>query len=253
MTDVLRRKKVMPKIDMEEYLKLPFRQTNNMTQKLGAVIGGSDNRTKVTDIAAEPYNAIVRLLMNVNGVEYRGTGFMVGSDVMLTAGHNIYDHETNKYCDNIDVVDKNGDLYQVYDYQIDPRFESDSSDRYDWAVAKVAVKPGKSRPYMKFKRMDEGTSPKVTGADGELAGFPAEVRAVDTTDMYTETGEITSYVEAEKLLNYSIDTSGGNSGSPLIYRIDKTPYAIGIHVSGSSSGNTARAIDENISNIISSL
>lgn len=243
----------MPRIDMEEYLKLPFRQINYMTEKLGAVIGGSDNRIKVADISAEPYDAIVRLLIDVDGVEYRGTGFMVKPNVMLTAGHNIYDHDANKYCDKVYVVDKNGDLYQVYDAQIAPQFMLDSSDKYDWAVAKVAVKPGETGHYMKFKRMDERTSPDVTGKEGEVAGFPAEVRDVDTTDMYTEMGKITSYVEAEKLLNYSIDTSGGNSGSPLIYCIDGTPYAIGIHVSGSGSGNTARAIDENISNIINRL
>lgn len=246
----------MPRIDVEEYLKLPFRQSVNMSntmQKLGAIIGGNDNRTKVDDISAEPYNAIVRLLIDVDGVEYRGTGFMVKPDVMLTAGHNIYDHDAKKFCDKIDVVDKNGDLYQVYDYRIAPQFQSDSADKYDWAVAKVAVKPGETPHYMKFRRMDESTSPKVTGTDGEVAGFPVEVRDVETADMYTETGKITSYVEAEKLLNYSIDSSGGNSGSPLIYRIDGTPYAIGIHVSGDSSGNTARAIDENISNIISRL
>lgn len=243
----------MSRIDMEEYLKLPFRQTRNMAEQLGAIIGGSDDRTKVADISAEPYNAIVRLLINVDGVEYRGTGFMVKPDVMLTAGHNIYDHDAKKFCDSVHVVDKNGDLYQVYDFEIDSKFKSDSSDKYDWAVAKVAVKPGETAQYIKFKRMDESASPKVTGNNGEVAGFPVEVRDVDTTDMYTEKGEITSYVAAEKLLNYSIDTSGGNSGSPLIYCIDEIPYAIGIHVSGSSRRNTARAIDENISNIINSL
>lgn len=243
----------MPKIDMEEYLKLPFRQTNNTEEKLGAIIGGSDNRAKVTDTSAEPYNTIVSLLINVNGKEYRGTGFMVKPNVMLTAGHNIYDRDAKKDCDKMYVVDKNGDLFEVYEWEIDPQFKLDRSSKYDWAVAKVAVKPGKTRPYMKFKRMDESTSPKVTGTDGEVAGFPVEVRAVETADMYTETGKITSYIEAEKLLKHSIDTSGGNSGSPLIYRIDGTPYAIGIHVSGSSSSNTARAIDENISNIISRL
>ena len=243
----------MPRIDMEEYLKLPVRQTHSMTQKLGAVIGESDNRTMVADTSAEPYNAIVRLLIDVDGVEYRGTGFMVKPNVMLTAGHNIYDHDANKYCDRVYVVDRNGDLYQVYDAQIASQFKSDSSDKYDWAVAKVSVKPGETAHYMNFKRMDESISPNVTGRDGEIAGFPMEVRAVTTEDMYTEMGKITSYVEAEKLLNYSIDTSGGNSGSPLIYYIDGTPYAIGIHVSGNSSGNTARAIDKDISDIINSL
>lgn len=223
-------------------------QHNSTIPKIMSVgkIFGSDERVRVSNTALQPYSAIMRLLIIVDGVEYQSTGFMIKPNVMLTAGHNIYDHSAQKYSDKVYVLDSVGMRHEVYDAVIPEEYKKYRMGTYDWAVAKVAVKPGQTFSTINIINMDGPNAPDVVNNSAEIAGFPVEVRDVTTSDMYTETGNIMAYDNADKLLNYKIDTSGGNSGSPVIVYIDTVPYAIGIHVRNSEDCNIARAIDDNI-------
>ncbi len=220
--------------------------------RVGKVFG-NDDRKRVTDMEKAPYNAIVRLLIIVNKVQYLGTGFMIKPGVMLTAGHNIYDHDAQKYSDEVYVLGKDGTRYKVYDAVIPEEFKTYRVGKYDWAVTKVAVLPGVTVPCLGYLNMDASDVPDPVGNAAEVAGYPVEVRGVTTQDMYTETGNITAYDRTDKLLNYTIDTSGGNSGSPVIVYKDTVPYAIGIHVRNSENCNIAKAIDDTVVRAINAL
>lgn len=144
------------------------------------------------------------------------------------------------------MVGGDGNLYQVYKYIMDPHYKDICLPKYDWAVAAVSVVPGKTAPYLSIQNTDDADCPVLTGHEGEVAGYPASVRGTRIRDMYTEKGNIQNYSDTDKELRYRIDTSGGQSGSPVIIYKDGVPYAVGIHNSGTKGCNIGRAIDTEI-------
>jgi len=71
--------------------------------------------------------------------------------------------------------------------------------------------------------MDGVDAPDIVNKNAEFAGYPIAVRDVTTKDMYMEIGDITYYNKTDKLLSYTINTSGGNSGFPVIVYIEAVP------------------------------
>lgn len=234
-------------INMKEYCKLSFCPAPHNVGK----VFDTDDRTQVGDISKAPYNAIVRLLIEDKGTSYQGTGFMVKPGVMVTAGHNVYNFTAKKFYDKISALDNATQTWhQAFNIAIDPLFPKDNSAPHDWAVVAVAVDPGKTVPCLSILRMDQSDSPDVTKTTEEIAGFPLYVRDVETENMYTETGTILFHDKDATTFQYRIDTSGGNSGSPIILYKDSVPYAIGIHVESDTSYNRGKAIDQAIVNAI---
>ena len=52
----------------------------------------NDTRTKVSDPLDFPYSAIGFLSLNYGLKTYRGSGFLVGPNIVLTAARNLYIH-----------------------------------------------------------------------------------------------------------------------------------------------------------------
>lgn len=82
----------MERIDWKTYYKQRY---VGFPQPVGVVFG-EDNREKVEDAGVSPYNAILRLMLETEGTKARGTGFMIGQGLMLTAAHVMYDYKKDK-------------------------------------------------------------------------------------------------------------------------------------------------------------
>lgn len=216
---------------------------------------GDDDREQVTDVQIPPYNAIWRLHIIIGGIAYGGTGYMIKPGVLLTAGHNIYSRKSGEFT-NVYAIDREGGKHEVYGLYVPKEFERFNTAEYDWAVIKIATDPGKTYSCIDIINMDNPIVPSVLENDAEIAGFPVKVRDVTTKAMYKEAGKLIGYDNNTKTLKYKIDTSGGNSGSPVIVYVETKPYAIGIHVkaTGTNAGengyNFARAIDDKIVEVI---
>jgi V8-like Glu-specific endopeptidase len=66
-----------------------------------------------------------------------------------------------------------------------------------------------------------------------IAGFPGEHNLIHPGTMYRDTDRIEAVATADGLLRYPVDTSPGNSGSPVwLLGSGETRIQIGVHISG---------------------
>lgn len=250
---VKRRVKYMGEITLEN--KTSAREPEQYG--LGVVIDGKDDRKKVEDEACEllPYCAIAYVEMKYGTENYRGTGFMVTPNVMLTAAHNVYDFDEKKECDEFKAT-VYGKTISCTDWIFCNAYRKDRQCKNDWAAVYVEIPESDSVQTMNYLMPGTEDMPEVSGENAEIAGFPAEAAGIETAALYTEKGEIKEFDNLNKVLEYAIDTSGGNSGSPVMHKRDDGSYwAIGIHNKGveKKQVNRARAIDGDIKAAIRSL
>lgn len=222
---------------------------------------GDDNRTLVTNTNTGLYkyagNIIAKYNVtnlktgNIDTLYYGSTGFMEGSDLLLTAGHAVYGDVTSgneEYEDNIfnprfpDEVyyypARNGDSkpyggIKVERVYLEKNYYQETTK--DWACCKLTTKIG-----------------NTTGWFGKISYFYQENYPVKTFGypntgnfkMYETTGNMTYFESSENGYYYrtNLDADGGQSGSPYIIELNDHNYVCGIHTYAavySSTGQTA--------------
>lgn len=220
---------------------------SNEGEVVGAVIG-TDTRTRVVHTDTAPYKSIVLLLMKFGDKMYRGTGFMIKDNVVLTAAHNIYDQQEEKPADEIYVIGEPKDKAHVRScnrFRVSVNYVAKVSDdgHYDWGLIKLN-EPMDDLGVINIKKASEAESTALGNV--LIAGYPGTVQGAKTTDMWEAGGATSGYVSAKEILNYKISTSKGNSGSPVMISDGTAKTAIGIHVMGGVAENTAKAIDDEV-------
>lgn len=68
--------------------------------------------------------------------------------------------------------------------------------------------------------------------------------------MYRHVAKITSFDKNGYSMYYKMDSTGGQSGSPIYKANNGNYYVIGIHTRGSSSRNIGRYIDKEVYDFI---
>ena len=221
------------------------KDSQNGGKTVEAVIG-TDTRTAVLDLNAEPYKSVVLLIMKYGDKTYRGTGFMIKDDVVLTAAHNIYDRKKIAAADEIYVIGNQKDkahvrCYSKFKVPFDYVAQTSQDGHYDWGLIKLNA-PMRDLGVIEVMK----AVPGIVSETALIAGYPSEVRSVSTTDMWEASGAFDKYDMTSQTLKYKISTSGGNSGSPVVVDYNRRKAAVGIHVMGSVAENTAKAIDDEV-------
>lgn len=219
----------------------------NETNETGQVIG-TDTRVRVPYPGQYPYFPVVRLILIFPGCQfYIGTGFLIGANKLVTAGHCIYDHGTQEFVQDIIAIAEPGTANNHYGictgYQYSPNYLISKKPENDWAVMKLDMQLGGYAGILPIA--DWSTLTPFAVYIGEIPGYPAVAHKRATNIMWTASGQVT-WPPGKKVLNYRISTSGGQSGAPVLIQDSGQYYAAGIHVTGSSAGNSARAIDTDL-------
>ncbi|MBD5159646.1 MAG: trypsin-like serine protease [Ruminococcus sp.] len=209
--------KAQTRIPLPDY-KLPKLNSSNNSK---SVIGEED---RVIDWTK---SGVVKLMDDHN---YLGTGFVVGDHVIATAAHCLYDYTgamPNRVTEIL-LFDSNGKkvmsatpveshIPEAFINEVDK--ERDYVNESDYAL--ITVKED-LRAYKNFslgvplKSFDDSHSVvTVTGfpATVEKNGKEEKVNNHITHMMYSGNGPI--YNGDDKLIQYTADTSGGNSGGPV--------------------------------------
>ena len=199
---------------------------------LSRIIIGLDDRQPVPSTTTFPFSAICCLLVTYpNGQTLPMTGWLFWYDIVITAGHVVYNSSKGGWATSITVIPGANGSSAPYGSAIGIMFASDAAwvnngDRdYDWALIQISAGLGRSAGCFGLTYSNSSyVDTTVT-----IAGYPYEYEK--TREMWYMSGNIIS--NTANLLSYTIDTTEGQSGSP-IYKSDN--IAIGIHTHGTHNG-----------------
>ncbi|KAL8825654.1 MAG: hypothetical protein Q9191_004279 [Dirinaria sp. TL-2023a] len=214
-----------------------------------SIIGEGDERVKVEEKHFMPggkYRSIVKIFMHYEfqapGQWHIGTGWLIRPDVLVTAGHCSYSWNHS--------LGRATEVKAYIGYQGDASVNSPNTQFRP--VKRIVIREGwlKGRgarnfdvSFMQVEKPFTGIKPIVyteTPQSGEyplgVVGYPADLKDDKTGEkgaymyeMFLDTKYDLS-TQVDTMLEYQIDTFGGNSGSPVL-RQPKLD-SIGVHVYG---------------------
>ena len=226
---------------------------------------GDDNQWRAPK-SEYPYTAVMFLaiLYDSNRIA-TGTGFLVGSNIMVTAGHNFKTVENGllETATQIRIfptmnADFPGTINSLDDFKGEWCYPkswfvgrgssvptSAYSNANDWAVVKIQKNYGDQYGYFGVT----SSGPDYPGVN--VTGYPTNL--LKSYYVYTSYDLVKDYTNT--IINYYTDTEGGQSGSP-VYNIytdesmpsETRPIAIAIHIKGipGVGYNTGRKFDSTL-------
>ncbi len=236
---------------------IPSSVQNNPTTR---TIIGTDERTKVENPSQWPYSATGYILTTFNNVlnastgnyvtlNYIGSAFLEGPNLMVTAGHCLFGDVTNdgdfqdnlfnpRFPDRIRFYPaKNGSstpfgYVEVTEIHLEKSYYTNSEN--DWGCCLLASNIGNSTGwYGKISNY------YVYGKQVSTWGYPGDKNG----EMWKATGTLIGYESNTNNYRYNMDTVSGQSGSPVYVSLDTGDYVCGIHTYSNTSYNGGARID----------
>lgn len=176
-----------------------------------AIIGGSDNRTRVNPTTGYPYRAVVWIRgVNPAGGSYTCSGFMFGPNAAGTAGHCLYDRGHHGWNTNLTIIPGANGSSQPYGHcgaskvTVQSLYINNGTTTEDYGAIKLNCTVGNTTGWFGF------AYPASSFSGWHVTGYPADKTS---GTMWTASGSITKQNTAET--DYNIDMMGGESGGPV--------------------------------------
>ena len=203
-----------------------------------------DNRVHVTDTKSLPNRWIAYIVSYwPDGTASRGTAWMYGPSVAMTAGHCIYNRSKHTYPSKIVLYPGYNDgtapfgSYTAVKCSVPVNWRTSGEAKYDFGAVKLSSAYGSKRGFFGVKYKSKGT---WKGQKVLITGYPGD----KGKQLWRMAGNIVECTSS--ILSYTIDNYGGNSGSPIYYGTGTTRYSIGIHTMGSSVMNSGTRITRTV-------
>ncbi|MGF1445958.1 MAG: trypsin-like serine protease [Pikeienuella sp.] len=195
---------------------------------------GSDDRLAVGDTTAFPWAAIGRVAVSTANGMFFGTGFLIGPQHMLTAGHvvesDLYGGDGRAQAITV-AFGQAGSLkpfaeVEALDFRTPEGWSAGQDSAQDWALVTLDRSIGAA-----IGSFDLAAPSAPVGETVTLAGYPGDLGG---TDLYAAAGEIAA-ADAERLYYAgTLDTEGGMSGAPIWRSFPSSGRreAVGVHAAG---------------------
>ena len=210
--------------DLSDVNSLAITTDEYGTNPLYDGIIGMDNRVRITNTTDSPYRNICCLEITFpDGKTYMGSGVLVYFDVMLTAGHCVYNEEYGGWATSIKITPgRNGQDNEPFgvayptNISCSKEWVDKSNHDGDWAIVDLNRSFDTWQLYGYYSNIYSQLGTSVTAI-----GYPAQFQYY----MYADTNSI-SYV-TEYQYTVLCDMTGGQSGGALIDV--RSGYLIGIN------------------------
>lgn len=215
---------------------------------------GDDDRKAVADVRANPYCWICSLEITPpnRGVNFFGTGWLIGPRTVVTAGHCVYcnpwkDEDSGRTygsgpARSIKVIagrkGRSGlaAANAVNLFSVDEWTRS-QDERYDFGAILLDQPIGTQLGFFGFAAATDRELEGPPAMNVNVAGYPGKTPGT----MLMHANRIVDATPTQIL--YQCDTTGGQSGSPVIHWDGSTRYTVvGIHNQGSDHVNYASRI-----------
>ncbi len=202
-----------------------------------------DKRVQVSDTKRLPYSAVCRIACTrLNGMQILATGVLIGPSHVLTAGYVVFSGGFVRRA-NVSVA-VNGDdspfgEIEVVDMRVPAGYVESENDNLNVAVMILAKPVGESAGHLEIQEFSDA---QLLGMQVNVVGYPADK---PPRTMWVGIGKI-ERVSVDRL-DYSIFTSVGTGGGPLISSVDGEVFrVVGVHSGGDDQGKYATRMSPEI-------
>lgn len=215
------------------------------------IVHGADDRVEVGDTLAYPWSATASLLITArDGSQWVGTGWFVGPQTLVTAGHCVYItnspvRERNGWVLAIQVMPGRHGTTLPFGAVTSSRFwtvrgwADDGDQEYDYGAIVLPTDLGTRVGTFGVGVYDDDL---LTDRVVNVAGYPADKRP---GTLWYDARAVASTTASK--IYYDIDTAGGQSGAP-VYVVDDDARRIGvaIHAYGGAVTNSGTRISASV-------
>jgi glutamyl endopeptidase len=205
---------------------------------LPEVVLGADDRVRVPDTTLAPWRQICALRIRAaDGRRFIGTGWFINSRTVITAGHCVFMHDHGGWAAEIEVIPGLDGTDRPFGEATSSRLRAvdgwidDADPTHDYGAILLDEDLGQNTGSFAFAALSDI---ELTASDANISGYPGDLENGRRQFFHARTIQ---QVTPNRLL-YDIDTFGGQSGSGIWLKTGGDRVAIGIHTTGSSSGNS---------------
>lgn len=207
---------------------------------------GDDGRSRITATSSYPYSAICYIESIFDENTIYGTAFIYSNGSAVTAGHCVYDESLGGWAKSVKVYPGQNGSSSPYgsttakNMVTSSNYISNGSSNYDWAILELNNSSiGASTGTFGIAYYSDSSD--LEDMTVKICGYPGEKNR-QMWGMYGKIASCTTY-----RLKYTIDTTPGQSGSPIFQIYSRTSsVAVGIHTFGSFSKNSGVRITKSL-------
>ena len=188
---------------------------------------------KVENINKYPENCIGQIECIKNGKQFKSTGCLIGENLVLTLASNIYDTKTNSFSTEIIYKHSNGKKYEPIKNNVTKIFGNNHLSRDNWATLIFNEEISKSFLGVEFIEIE--TLPSI---DIHIYGYNLN------NELYY--GYTNAETQDDNVITYKIPLKEGESGSPLIQKIEDKYYVFGLNLSCNENDNKGNIFEKDI-------
>jgi V8-like Glu-specific endopeptidase len=217
---------------------------------IAEVVIGDDDRVAVADgvIKLNPWRQICALRIRAaTGRNYVGTGWFIAPNVLATAGHCVYMLDEGGWASSIEVIPAlSGEeapfgTARATSFAAVDGWVQGHAREFDYGV--IFLDDSDLGLRLGNFEVQALTDTELDGVVAKISGYPAD-RDRATVQYFHERPLMGV---SPTVLEYDIDTFGGQSGSPIWQHTEERGLvAIGIHTNGALSGNSGTRINADV-------
>jgi len=230
------RKPIKPRLQNAQKISFDAKPSEEIIER---VINNPDLRKQVlrTDEWPHSVHGVVSMSFPKEKLPCWGTGTLIGPNIVLTAGHNLYDFKKKVYAKLKSLQflpGMNGQLLPfgfttVKKYFVSPDYIKEGREDYGILILKESIGDMTGYFGLACLKSEEIKKKKIN-----ITGYPGDKvkQKPKMFEMWGMEGSVSDIDTVQGHIHYMIDTYGGQSGSGIWYKEGNDFIVCGVHVLG---------------------